>query len=68
MLNNGKQIFLYFMDKPISPSSLNFKDYSKIKKFRERYKNCGIYKVADSEEKLAKIFREDLEKYFIKKK
>lgn len=68
MLNNGKQIFLYFMDKPISPSSLNFKDYSKIKKFRERYKNCGIYKVADSEENLAKIFREDLERYFIKKK
>ncbi len=68
MLNSGKQVFLYFMDKPIPPSCLNFGDYSKIKKFRKRYKDRGIYKIADSEENLAESFREDLERYFIKKK
>lgn len=68
MLNSGKQVFLYFMDKPIPPSYLNFGDYSKIKKFRKRYKDRGIYKIADSEENLAESFREDLERYFNKKK
>lgn len=68
ILSSGKQLFLYFLDKPIPPSNLNVKEYLKIKKFRERYKNRGIYKAVDSEEDLAKSFREDLERYFNKKK
>lgn len=68
MLNSGKQVFLYFMDKPIPPSCLNFAEYGKIQKFRRRYKNQGIYKIVDSEVNLSETFREDLERYFVKKK
>lgn len=67
MLNSGKQVFMYFIEKPIKPSSFDSESYSKIIQFRKRYSERGIYKVANSEEIMADLFRNDLEQYFIKK-
>lgn len=68
MLKENKQVFLYFMEKPILPALFNPDEFAKIEDFRNRYKNRGIYKVVNSEETLANEFRDDLERYFIKKK
>lgn len=68
MLNSNKQVFLYFLDKPTPPSCFDIESYSKIQKFRECYKDSGIYKIVNSEKNFADSFREDLERYFIKKK
>ena len=40
---NRKPVILYFFDKPINPLSINSEDIDKIKQFREKYKDNGIY-------------------------
>mgnify|MGYP007083027970 CR=1 FL=1 len=39
MLQSGKQVFMYFSDKPIPPSKINGDGYEKIQAFRDKYKD-----------------------------
>lgn len=64
MISMNKQVFLYFLDKPISPSKIDHTQYEKIKQFMEDHKNKGIYFTIQDERTLAKKFRENLELYF----
>lgn len=41
MLQSGKQVFMYFSDKPIPPSKINGDGYEKIQAFRDKYKDKG---------------------------
>lgn len=41
MLDQGKQVFLYFSDKPAPPSGIDQDQYEKVKDFKNHYK--GIY-------------------------
>ena len=68
MLNSGKQVFMYFAEKPISHSSLDVKQYEEIKEFKEKYKDKGIYFTYSSEEEFSKLFFSHLTKYFLSKK
>ena len=43
MLQSGRQVFLYFSDKPLPPSEQDSEGYKKIKEFRNKYSNNGIY-------------------------
>ena len=43
MLQSGRQVFLYFSDKPLPPSEQDSEGYKKIKEFRNKYSNKGIY-------------------------
>ena len=43
MLDAGKQVFMYFSEKAVSPSNLDIEQYEKIKKFKEKYKDRGIF-------------------------
>lgn len=43
MLSSGKQVFMYFSDKPLSPSQMNGESYKKVQAFRDKYKDRGIY-------------------------
>jgi hypothetical protein len=43
LLKSGKQVFLYFCDRPIKPSSFESEQYEKVNEFKEKYKNKGIY-------------------------
>lgn len=65
MLSAEKQVFMYFVDEPVSPSELDSEQYKKIQEFREKYKDRGIYFVVDSEEELEKRFTNDLTMYFL---
>ena len=38
MLSSGKQVFMYFSDKPLSPSQMNEESYKKVQAFRENIK------------------------------
>lgn len=64
MLSMGKQVFLFFLDKPLSPSKIEQEQYRKILSFRDRHKNDGIFFTVQDEEALVKKFRENLELYF----
>lgn len=57
---NRKPVILYFFDKPINPLSINSEDIDKIKQFREKYKDNGIYKVLNSNEYLIDNIRKDI--------
>lgn len=64
MIEAGKQVFLYFLDKPIPPSSFDNEQYSKISKFKEKHKNDGVYFTINDELALSRKFYEQLELYF----
>ena len=65
MLQSGKQVFMYFSDKPISPSQMNDEGYKKIQAFREKYINRGIYFTYSSDDEFKKLFFAHLSMYFL---
>lgn len=68
MLQSGKQVFMYFSDKPISPSQMNDEGYKKIQAFREKYKDHGIYFTYSSDEEFKKLFFAQLSMHFLSDK
>jgi len=63
MLDDNKQVFLYFLDKPVQPSEFNQEQYSKVQAFKEKYKNSGLFFTIADENALLNMFREHLELY-----
>jgi len=63
MLNEDKQVFLYFLDKPVQPSKIDQGQYAKIQAFKEKHKNKGLFFTIPDENELASTFREHLELY-----
>ena len=68
MLQSGKQVFMYFSDKPISPSQMNDEGYKKVQNFRDRYKDRGVYFTYATNEEFKKLFFAHLSMYFLSEK
>ena len=68
MLQSGKQVFMYFSDKPIPPSKMNGDGYEKIQAFRDKYKDKGIYFTYSSDEEFKKMFFAHLSMHFLTEK
>lgn len=68
MLSSGKQVFMYFSDKPISPSQMSDKGYKKVQAFRDKYKDRGIYFTYSSDEEFKTLFFAHLSQYFLSEK
>lgn len=68
MLGAGKQVFLYFSDKPISPSQNNPSEYSRVQAFREKYKGRGLYFNYNSDDEFYKLFFAHLTQHFMSEK
>ena len=64
MLKMKKQVFLYFLDKPVSPAKFNPEQYLKLQQFMEKHKNEGIYFIVPDENALSIKLRENMELYF----
>lgn len=64
MLSMGKQVFLYFLDKPVYLSKIDPEQYKKIQAFMDAHKNEGIFFNVPDERALVTKFRENLELYF----
>ena len=64
MLSMGKQVFLYFLDKPVHLSKFYPEQYKKIQAFMDAHKNEGIFFNVPDERALVTKFRENLELYF----
>lgn len=43
MIASGKDVFLYFSDCPSQPSSISLEQYGKVKEFKSKCKNRGLY-------------------------
>ena len=63
-ISEKKQVFLYFLDKPVNPSKLDFEQYNKLNGFKEKYKSQGIYFTVEDEDNLTSKFKDNLELYF----
>lgn len=66
MLKQNKQVFMYFVERDIDPSKINFDQYSKVKNFKEKYQNKGLYDVVKTDEDLRKSFQNALTGYLLK--
>lgn len=61
---SGRQVFLYFLEKPVSPSMLNPAQYQAIADFRKRCKSESLYFTVEDEHRLVSDFRQKLELFF----
>lgn len=68
MLESGKQVFMYFSDKPLSPSQMSADGYQKVQAFREKYKDRGIYRTYSSDDEFKKLFFAQISKYYLSQK
>lgn len=69
MLQQGKQVFLYFCDKTINLSKIDIKQKEKIDKFKDKFEkeHRGLYKTYSSTEQLRSMLKDDFEKWIISK-
>lgn len=65
MLKAGKQVFMYFSDKPIPPSKQDPTEYAKINAFRAKYKDRGLYFTYSSDDEFSKLFTAHLAQHFL---
>lgn len=65
MLNSGKQVFMYFSDKPVAPSKMQSDGYEKIQAFREKYRDRGIYFTYSNNEEFKRMFFAHLSMHFL---
>ena len=68
MLDAGKQVFMYFSEKAVAPSQIVSEQNQKVKQFREKYEDKGIYFSYASDDDFRKLFFSHLTKYFLTKK
>lgn len=65
MLDAGKQVFLYFSEKPISPAEMDTEGYAKVQALKEKYKDRGIYFNYPTPEDFERLFYAHLTQYFL---
>ena len=68
MLSSGKQVFMYFSDKPLSPSQMNEESYKKVQVFRDKCRDRGIYFTYSSDEEFKTLFFAHLSQHFLSEK
>lgn len=65
MINAGKQVFVYFSEKPANLSKCDLNQYQKVKDFQNKYKSKGLFYCYNSDEELRKIFYAHLSQHFL---
>lgn len=64
MISKGKQVFLYFLEKPVPPSMINSRELKKISNFKKKYQDKGIYFTVKDEHELESRVEDGLIRYF----
>lgn len=64
MMQKGKQVFVYFSDKPVRKSEINAEQEAKIQAFKDKYKDRGIYVEYASDEEFNESVSRSLMQYF----
>jgi hypothetical protein len=66
LIKDGKQVFLYFSNRHISPASLDSEQYNKVKEFRKKYEDQGIYYPYSDLSEFKKMFLNHLSLHFVR--
>lgn len=67
MLEAGKQVFLYFSERPVPPSEMDSEGYTKVQALKQKYRDRGIYFSYSTIEEFERLFYAHLTQYFIQK-
>lgn len=65
MLDAGKQVFVYFSEKPVPPSEMDNEGYAKVQALKRKYRDRGIYFDYSTVEEFERIFYAHLTQYFL---
>lgn len=63
-LSRSKQTFLYFIDKEVPPSSVDFDQLKRLSEFKNKWSHKSLYFNVKNEVELEGRVKDDLEKYF----
>lgn len=66
MLDNGKPVMLYFIDRPLPMSLIDGEQITRIQEFKKRHQSDGLYVVLQDEAELALRLRDELEQRFLR--
>ena len=66
MIEKGKQVFVYFSDKPIRRSERDVEAEKQVEAFKKKFRNRGIYVEYGSDEEFSEIIRRDITRYLMK--
>lgn len=67
MIESGKQVFMYFVEEPVDPASVDPEQLKRVQDFKKKYQEQGIFSVVKSKEQLEGELRTHLFYYFLKK-
>ncbi|WP_205609991.1 hypothetical protein [Clostridium botulinum] len=65
MISSGKQVFLYFIERPVDSSTIDIDQLAKVRSFKEKYSGRGIYWTIKNDEEFRKSFLNHLTLYFL---
>lgn len=65
MLSANKQVFMYFLDAPVEPSKINSEQYQNVNKFKDKYKDRGIYYTINNKDDFKTLFSNHLTMHFL---
>lgn len=65
MISSGKQVFMYFIERPVDPTAIDLKQLDKVRSFKEKYSEKGIYWSVKSNDEFRKMFLNHLTLYFL---
>jgi len=66
LLKQGKQVFMYFLNAPVLPDSLDSNQYQKVKDFKIKYQDKGIYSIISDEDDFKRQFTNHIALHFMK--
>lgn len=65
MLSAEKQVFMYFVESLVDLSKIDYEQYQKVSKFKESYKEIGIFEVIKNKDDFERKFTNHLTQYFL---
>lgn len=67
MIESGKQVFMYFIERPTDPSNIDIDQLSKVREFKDKYSenSKGIYWIIKNKDELKKELSNHLGLYFL---
>lgn len=66
-IESGKQVFLYFCNRPVNPKTFNADQYQNVQDFKKKYEGRGIYSEYSETEEFEQQILNHLTSYFIKR-
>lgn len=64
MVNSGKQVFVYFLNRKINPSEIDLEQYNRVQIYKKECQKKGLYSEVSDAEELRIMFENHLNLYF----